>query len=140
MPITMEMLRNGHVLLRTLTDPLDASDLLNSFYFGRREILGRSTHIVHLIFDATNLHKFPNNLLSFWRSAEKTAVAQTGHIIIVSESNFLKMMTELVSHVTHLDPITAPTLDEALRLVDRWLEEEPEQNTAAQHKAELSDR
>jgi len=106
---------------------LNVGDLMEDFRYNAREVHIHSPHKIHVIFDATNLHKMPNNLLSFWRSAENTVVPQTGNIIIISQLSFLKIMTAMVSHVTHLQPVTVSTLDEALALVDQWLEKEARQ-------------
>jgi len=140
MPITLELLRNGRVLLRTLTDPLDAGEMLDNFRMVARDIIKPSPHRIHIIFDATNLHKLPNNLLSFWRSAEKVVIPKTGNIIIVSDSGFLKTMTALVNHVTHLRPYSVSTLAEAFALVDRWLVEEMTQIPENNHTENVSDR
>lgn len=140
MPIEMQLLRNQRVLLRTLSDPLDANDLFESFRIGARDIVGPSPHVIHLIFDATKLHKIPSNFLSFGRSAEKMAVAKTGRVVVVSESGFLKTMMAIVSQVTSLKPIAVSTLDEALALVDRWLADEVEQLTENRHPEDISER
>lgn len=129
MPITLELIRGGHVLLRTLTDPLDAGEMLYDFRQTAQKVIAPSPHLIHIIVDATNLHQLPSNLLTFWRGVEKTVLPQTGQIIIVSNLGFLKTITSLVSHVTHLQPIAVSTLDEALALVDRLLAKEADQIT-----------
>jgi len=125
MPIDLQLIRDDRVLLRTLTDPLDIGELVASFHYGSREIIEPSPHIIHLIFDLTNLRKLPSNPINFARFVETKLVEKVGRIIFVSQSHFVRRFTLVASQFTiNLQPIVVGTLDEALVMVDGWLAEE----------------
>jgi hypothetical protein len=132
MPIKLELIRDGRVLVRTLTDPVDVQQLFESFSYGAREIMDPSPHTIHLILDVSQTRNIPNNLLTMGLKADKIKHPKTGQVVVVSTSGFIKTIINLLHQLSHSKPIAASTLEEALKYIDRVLAEEAKEHITAQ--------
>src|SRR5258708_3468498 len=125
MPIKIELLRDGRVILQTYTDPLDMMELIQNVKKLQSEILDHATRRVHTLTDATGVTKLPSNLLSGGAASVKNVHPMSGEIVIVTSNNFINTMSSLFGKIVPQYKVTVwKTMEDGWAEIDRILARE----------------
>src|SRR5258708_4975429 len=125
MPIKIELLRDGRVILQTYTDPLDMMELIQNVKKLQTEVLDHATRRVHTLTDATGVTRLPSNLLSGGAASIKNVHPMGGEIVIVTSNNFINTMSNLFKRVVPKYKISVfTTLEAGWAEIDRILAQE----------------
>src|SRR5207253_804104 len=80
MTVSVELHRNGRVLLQVYSDPLTMDEILVQQDWIVREVLSNATQPIHSIVDACQVTRLPGDILSRGIGAVKTVHPQGGQI------------------------------------------------------------
>ena len=127
MPIEIQLMREGRVIVEIFTDPLDMDDIVQNLK-NHHEILDRSDKPIHSITDTTGLTRLPSNVLGNSRRSFATAHPLAGVNVVVTSNAFFKVVAELfIKVVPHYKIKIYKTMNEGWAEIDRILAEEQEQ-------------
>ncbi len=123
-PIELQLLREGHVILDIYTDPLDVKDITKNIP-RHNEIMDRSTHLIHSITDATGLTKLPTNFLSGSTKSLKIVHPMAGINVVVTNNHFLNSIAAMIIKLVPQNNIKIfGTMNAGWAEIDRILVEE----------------
>jgi hypothetical protein len=112
MPVTMEYVENGRVLLYTFTDPWDAQDLMG-FYAETRAYLDKAEHKVHTLVDVRNARRVPTRVMDLRRGPDWSH-PNSGHVAVVGAATAISIFVQAVFRISRFDRVQFfNTMDEA---------------------------
>jgi hypothetical protein len=117
MPITLEPIENGHVLLYTFTDPWQVDDL-TVFYAKVNGYLDETTYAVHSMADLrASKGLVPQGMLRA-RSGLNLSHPNNGYVVVVGVTGLARQVAELLFTVANFDRIKFfDNMDEALQFL-----------------------
>lgn len=125
MPITVELIRDNHVVLQTYCDPLDATQMNELKNKMQREILPAAAGKVHIIADFRQVQNIPSTILSSGARMLGTAHPNTGTMVLLTQSAFIGSMGRVFSRLAPRHSIKmVQSLDEAMEIVDALLSQD----------------
>jgi hypothetical protein len=125
MAITHYLERNGRVLVRTYTDPLDLNELVQHIHQLHEEVFEQATHKIHIISDFSAVTQLPKNVSVMSSHIDEISHPMEGVAIVVTGNLFVMTLIRVLNtlNLKH-KMIQMKTLAEALAYVDKLLAEE----------------
>lgn len=116
MPITVEVLHEGRVVLFHLVDPVSLLELKNQLQEDGKTLFDESQHPVNVIYDCLKFHRLPADSLAQGMSMNRLKLfSYSGVVVVVTEQHFLATLMELFTKLTHLEGVeTVHSLEQAL--------------------------
>jgi hypothetical protein len=123
MPVTIEYVENGRVLLYTFSDPWDANELAAS-YAGTREYLGKAHHKVHTLVDVRSARRVPSRVMDLRRGPDWSH-PNSGHVAVVGSATAISIFVQAIFRLSRFDRIRFfNTLDEGWTYLRKLMAEE----------------
>ena len=132
MPIEIQVMREGHVILQIFTDKLTTQEVVDNVQ-RVNAILDDSKWLVHTITDTRAITKMPQGFLATGKNLLRDAHPMSGYNMIVSSNHFFSTITDLFIRLLPQYHIKiCKTIEEAWAEIDRVLAVEalPESKTS----------
>lgn len=125
MSTTIDILREGRVILCTISDSFTFTEIGEMITFIQQEILGPATKRIHTIYDFSAVKHLPPNVLSATRKLMPKPHPMAGFSILVTPNPFIKRLIDTLSKLIPPDTmLVCGTVEEALEEMDRRLTRE----------------